>query len=190
MRPKPPFPVLARSLCALALSATALGGCATQLDNPDQYTNPYGGNAGAGGSSAGTSGSGGTGGSNAAGTSNGGTDSGSGVCDAPTLVFQVDGMQGGCNGGTCHTPANVATFPPDLISPNPETRLLDVVSNSAFCPGKTYIDTTNIDNSLILQVIQPNPPCAVQMPFNLTPLTPEKIQCVRDWVQSVIAADQ
>jgi hypothetical protein len=180
MRKKPAFSVRAHSQQALAILFTAaLCGCATELDNPEAYVNPFGGNGGASGSA--------NGGTSGGGTANGGGGSGGApaTCDAPTLVFQVDGMQGGCNGAACHVQGGA--FPPDLVSADVADRLVDVPSEGQFCSGQLLIDSQNIENSLILKKLVADPECGDQMPFGLDPLSDEKAQCIRTWIQSVVA---
>jgi hypothetical protein len=178
MRTRFPF-----SLHALGVFfAATMCGCATELDNPELYASPFGGNGGSSGSSTGGTSNGGT--SNG-GTANGGTGGAPSSCDAPTLVFQVDGMQGGCNGAACHVPGG--SFPPDLVSVNVEDRLVDQPSTGQFCSDQLLIDSQNIENSLILKKIAANPECGDQMPFGLDPLSAEKVQCIRTWIQSVVA---
>jgi len=108
------------------------------------------------------------------------------VCDAPTTIFQVDGDQG-CNGAICHTAANMADYPPDLVSPDPGPRLKDVVSTSQGCAGRKYIDSANIENSLLLTKLVSPPICgAAAMPFAKPALLPQdKIDCIRSWITSI-----
>jgi hypothetical protein len=102
-------------------------------------------------------------------------------CDAPALVFQVADTQGGCNGSVCHA----GVFPPDLISEGVATRLLDM--NAILCPQATYIDSANIENSLILRKLGPSPPCGAQMPFLLPTIAADKLECIRGWISAVAA---
>jgi hypothetical protein len=100
-------------------------------------------------------------------------------------VFALDGAMGGCNGAACHIAANAATFPPDLISPGVEARVKDVASASLICTGQKYVDTTNIEASLLLTKLAASPSCGVQMPFGLSPLMQTQIDCIRSWAQSL-----
>jgi hypothetical protein len=105
-------------------------------------------------------------------------------CDAPTLVFQVADTQGGCNGSTCHA----GIFPPDLILEGVAGRLRD--APAALCPQVKYIDSANIENSLILTKLTATPTCGAPMPFNLPSLADDKVQCLRDWVAGVAQSGQ
>lgn len=109
-------------------------------------------------------------------------------CDAPELVFKVEGSLGGCNGGICHTPGTL--YPPDLISDGVVDRLLDVTSTTTSCAGSKYIDPANIAISLMLTKLSAVPSCGIQMPFAQPPLDAAKLDCIRSWVAGVTAALQ
>ncbi len=191
--------VLARLPVALALLVLGAA-CASKLDNPSAFHNPNttasggtGGTATGGGGAGGTTtGGGGTGGAGGTATGGGGTGgTAAAPCDAPTLVFMVDGPMGGCNGATCHIPTNSQVFPPDLITPGVAARVKDVASlATGSCPGRKYVDSANIENSLILKKLQTQTPptgCGLQMPFGLPMTSQDKIDCIRSWVTAVAA---
>jgi hypothetical protein len=188
-----------RSLPHLVCLAIALAlGCATELENPSAFN--LGGNTStAGGGSGGTSGGGSSGGGSGgtSGISGGGTGgtAGSGgteACDAPTMVFQVDNDANpgqGCAGAICHVAANAATYPPDLVSPGVAARVKDVPSATTAC-GATYkyIDSANIEDSLLLTKLTAGPACGSPMPFPTGGLAQDKIECIRSWVTSIAAS--
>jgi hypothetical protein len=162
------------------------------------------GNGGAGGSSgsgATNGGSGGTGSSGSAGSGNasgaGGSGSGqagtsgtggsggaqqqpAGNCpDDITLLFNRPSAQGGCADGGCHV-AN--GFPPDLVSPNVEMRLLNVASN---CQSRPYIGAA--DSFLLEKLEDSTPGCGgAQMPFlAVQNLSAADRQCIANWIDDV-----
>jgi hypothetical protein len=105
------------------------------------------------------------------------------------MVFQVDSDAGGegCSGAICHIAANATTYPPDLVSPGVEARLKNVASTTMACMGNKYIDSTNIEGSLLLKKLTATPGCGIQMPFAKPALSQAKIDCIRSWVTSVAA---
>jgi hypothetical protein len=144
----------------------------------------------------GTTAGGTTGGAGTTSVAGGGTTGGAGttgaagaagvVCDAPATIFAIDGDQG-CAGAICHIAANATMYPPDLVSPGVAERLKDVVSTTAGCNGRKYIDSTNIEASIMLTKLVNPPSCgAAAMPFAKPALLPQdKIDCIRSWITSV-----
>jgi hypothetical protein len=110
------------------------------------------------------------------------------ACDAPELVFKLQDTAGGCSGGSCHGGVNGVVFQPDLVSDGVATRLIGVVATGPSCAGHLYIDPTNIAASLILTKLISPPACGLQMPLGQSPLDQTKIDCVRSWIESVVAA--
>ncbi len=109
----------------------------------------------------------------------GGSGQASGGCpDDITVLFNRPATDGGCDGNGCHRPGGTG---PDLVSPNPEARLLDVQSK---CMGRPYIGA---DDSFLVDKISGAPPqCGLAMPF----LTPQSLsaadeQCIIQWVEEV-----
>ena len=184
-----PLPLLLVPLLALA--------CAAELEHPELYMDQTGGGSagaagtgGTGGGGGGTAGTGGTSGSGGTGGSGGTSGSaGAAACDAVTTLFLVVATQteAGCDGTICHHAGT--GFLPDLVTPNQASRLLDVpAAATGSCPGEVYIDTANIENSLMLKKLTATPGCGVQMPFALpeATLTPEEVECLRSWIASVV----
>lgn len=140
------------------------------------------GNAAQGGSGAAPVGAGGNAPiAGSAGDPSGGSGSGGGDCpDDITVLFDRPGGEGGCAGGGCHIPGGT---PPDLVSPNPEQRLVGVMS-SAVCGSVPYVSS---GGSLLEDKIVGSPPsCGSAMPF-LSPqaLNAEDEQCILDWIAEV-----
>jgi len=109
----------------------------------------------------------------------GGSGNAPGGCpDDITVLFKRPGSQGGCEGGGCHVPGGTR---PDLVSPNPEERLLNVAS---LCRSRPYIGP---DDSFLAEKISMGPPeCGGAMPF-ITPqaLSADEEQCILDWIDEV-----
>lgn len=134
---------------------------------------------------AGTSASvGGAGAPAGAGSGGGGVAAGGGATNADGCPTDISVLlnrpiaQGGCAGGLCHQPGGV---PPDLISPDPLSRLLNVPS--ANCNGMPYIGAT-VENSLIgLKITTPPPNCGIAMPFLMQEALSAKDEaCILAWV--------
>jgi hypothetical protein len=150
-----------------------------------------GSSSGTGGSSSGTGGSAsGTGGSASGGASGSGTagsgtagsgTSGSGstgaVCDAPTKVLQYYcGLGSGCHGPG----AALGDFGVDEAA---ALALVDKPTKNAAC-GK-YIDSANPEQSAVLLKLGDKPPCGAQMPFGGNPVSPEDVDCLTSWLDSL-----
>ncbi len=104
--------------------------------------------------------------------------SASGCPEDITLLFKRPLQQGGCQGAGCHIPGNTS---PDLTSPNPAERLLDVPS---LCNGRPYIGA---DDSFLVDKITGSPPeCGAPMPFAMPgALSAEDEGCILAWVDAV-----
>lgn len=145
-----------------------------------------GGSGGSGGGGVGGSGSaqatGGTGGSvpGTGGTGGATPPPPAGNCpDDITVLFNRPSAQGGCADGGCHTAGG---FPPDLVSPNVEMRLLNVASS---CQGRPFVGAN--DSFLLEKIEDAQPGCGgLQMPLAATQnLSASDKQCIADWVAEV-----
>jgi hypothetical protein len=150
-------------------------------------TTPSGGagtvpSGGAGGAAAGSGGAGVAQQGGSAGTpAAGGTGAVAGGCpDDITLLFNRPIEQGGCAGSLCHIPGVTA---PDLVSPNPEQRLVNQQSSGA-CGSRPYISPTE---SLLAEKIAGNPPpCGLAMPFLMpAALSADDEACILAWIDQV-----
>jgi hypothetical protein len=103
--------------------------------------------------------------------------SGGGCPDDITLLFNRPIEQGGCGGGACHVPGATA---PDLVSPNPELRLVGVTSQ---CEQRPYIGP---DDSFLAEKIAGAPECGLAMPFFMPQaLTADDEACILAWIDEV-----
>lgn len=137
---------------------------------------PVAGNGG--GLPAGSSGAppvgGGAGGTPAAG---GGGTTDNGCPTDITVLFNRPIGEGGCAGGLCHQPN---ATPPDLVSPDPLTRLLNVAST---CNGLPYIGATPEQSFLQLKITTPPQGCGQAMPFlQQETLNADDEACILDWI--------
>jgi predicted CxxxxCH...CXXCH cytochrome family protein len=103
---------------------------------------------------------------------------GGGCPEDITMLFNRPIQQGGCSGVGCHSPGNTS---PDLISPNPAERLLNVTSR---CNGRPYIGA---DDSFIKDKLTNVPPeCGYPMPFNMPEaLSASDEACILGWIAQV-----
>jgi hypothetical protein len=108
---------------------------------------------------------------------------GSGGCPEDiTVLFNRPIEQGGCAGGACHIPGATR---PDLVSPNPEDRLLNVQS---MCNGMAYIGASASaeDSLLAAKVTTPPNGCGLAMPFFMPQaLGEEDRACILAWVDEI-----
>jgi len=161
--------------------SSAVAGSANAGNNGGPATPPAA--SGAGGAGGGGNASAPTGGNAAAPTGGGGTPpaagSAGGCPDDITVLFNRPLSDGGCAGAGCHV-ADQGTSP-DLVSPNPETRLVDVMSQ---CNGRPYIGAD--DSFLADKISGERPECGAPMPFlSADLLTDEDRQCILDWIDEV-----
>ena len=103
---------------------------------------------------------------------------GAGGCpDDITVLFNRPAEQGGCGGGACHVPGATA---PDLVSPNPELRLVDVTSQ---CNQRPYIGA---GDSFLGEKIAGVPECGLAMPFFMPQaLSADDEACILAWIDEV-----
>lgn len=103
---------------------------------------------------------------------------GAGGCpDDITVLFNRPAEEGGCGGGACHVPGATA---PDLVSPNPETRLVGVTSA---CQQRPYIGQ---GDSFLAEKISGAPECGLAMPFFMPQaLNADDEACILAWIDEV-----
>ena len=64
--------------------------------------------------------------------------------------------------------------------------LVDHPANTAACASRPLIDSTAVEDSVMLQVLEPNPPCSSPMPFPLGGLSQDQKDCIRAWAESLV----
>lgn len=94
----------------------------------------------------------------------------------PDIVQQLFVMR--CAGSICHEGAEPAAGL-DLISPNVESRLVDVEGRD--CSG-LLVDPVLPETSLLYQKLLPLPDCGSPMPIGKPALTGFELECVREWI--------
>jgi hypothetical protein len=114
----------------------------------------------------------------AAGTS---SPPGSGGCPQDiTVLFNRPATQGGCADGPCHVPGGTR---PDLVSPNPEDRLLNVQS---MCNAIPYIGSSADDSLLAAKITTPPRDCGFAMPYLMPQaLSAEDRACILEWIDEI-----
>ena len=97
----------------------------------------------------------------------------------------------------CHLAANAVTngggF--DMTTAGWEKKLIgngppDSAPKTNMCKGKNlvYLEAgTQPAVGLFIQKVKPNPPCGVQMPMLLAPLSSDEIACIQQWSNNVVA---
>jgi hypothetical protein len=161
-----------RCVALSVIAGASLAGCPGSLDNPGQYSEGVGdGSAGTGGSGDGSGGSGG-----------GTAQCNIAAADVPEQLIRMK-----CATSSCHDASNPAGEL-DLFSAGVEGRLLDQDST---CPGEVLVDTTNPENSFLLEKVNSaTPACGGErMPLGSS-LPPEEIACVRDWINLMVGGGQ
>lgn len=89
-------------------------------------------------------------------------------------------------GGDCHGAAEPEAGL-DLVSPGAGARLVGQASVQEACEGLVIVDPSG-DNSLLVDKLGDAPPCGARMPFGATKLDAAEVECVRRWVDEVVAA--
>jgi hypothetical protein len=100
----------------------------------------------------------------------------------PGLVEQV--FQAQC--GTCHsgpTPEGAL----DLAGPGVGDRVMGITSGTALCEGLLLVDPAG-GSHLLLDKLSENPPCGGRMPFGQAALPGTAVECVRRWIDEMVAA--
>ena len=95
----------------------------------------------------------------------------------------------------CHTTVTAPAFAGfDMMTPGWETRLVGAATpvtapQSSLCRalGRVYLNRTLPATGLFLDKLKPNPPCGVQMPMALAPLSVDELDCVQRWANNVVA---
>jgi hypothetical protein len=99
--------------------------------------------------------------------------------DDITQLFDRPSNEGGCRGPGCHLPGGTS---PDLVSPNPGERLLNVTSN---CNGRPYLGAE--DSFLVEKLTNDSPECGAPMPFLMPEnLSAEDEACILAWIEEVV----
>ncbi len=88
--------------------------------------------------------------------------------------------------GECHAGAEPEAGL-DLVTPGAAQRVLAAPSTQETCEGLVLVDPTG-ENSLLVEKLGVAPPCGARMPFGEAGLDPAEIECVRRWVDEVVAA--
>jgi hypothetical protein len=152
-----------------------LAGCPGQLEGPFP---PPGSSSGTGGDSSGSGGSGtGTGGTSGSGGSSG-TGGTVAACDAPTKIFKAT-----CGTSSCHDPGATA---PDLITAPVQNALIGKKATQEACAGMNFVDPSGPVSGSVLMKRLMGGTCGLQMPLVPPYLTPDQIQCVSEWLTSVL----
>ena len=88
--------------------------------------------------------------------------------------------------GECHTGAEPEAAL-DLVSPGAAQRLVGQASVQEECGGLMIVDPGG-ENSLLVDKLGDSPPCGARMPFGQNKLDAAEVECVRRWVDEVVAA--
>ena len=88
--------------------------------------------------------------------------------------------------GECHAGAEPEAGL-DLVTPGAGQRLMGAPSVQEACEGLSIVDPGG-ENSLLVDKLSDSPPCGARMPFGQTKLDAAEVECVRRWVDEVVAA--
>lgn len=106
---------------------------------------------------------------------------GSAVCEG-TDVEEL--FQGSCGGAGCHGATDPAADL-DLVSPNVESRLVNVSSIAVGCEDRELVMPGDAEASYLLAKVDGDVDiCGSRMPFGRT-LDPRDIDCIRLWVEDL-----
>jgi hypothetical protein len=73
------------------------------------------------------------------------------------------------------------------VSPGAAQRMVGATSVQESCAGLMIVDPGG-ENSLLVEKLGDAPPCGARMPFGETKLDAAEVECVRRWVDEVVAA--
>lgn len=114
-----------------------------------------------------------------------GTDAGPAPCPV-SVEDETHPFRTSCVSGTCHDPQKPAGAL-DLLSPNPEDRMIGIASAHPFCKHRLLIDPANPASSFLLEKIsRSDPECGGRMPFGPAPLTEASVACLQKWITTVL----
>jgi hypothetical protein len=68
--------------------------------------------------------------------------------------------------------------------------LVDQPANTPECAPRLLIDSSTIGESLILELLDPSPPCSSPMPFPTGGLSQDERDCIRAWAESLAQAEE
>lgn len=95
-----------------------------------------------------------------------------------------------CGNPACHGAGEGPAADLDLVSPGVADRLVGVEAGAeGQCVGRVRVDPNDVDGSLLLEKLEPDPSCGDRMPLLIEPLSAEEIACVRDWVRELAPED-
>ncbi len=105
-----------------------------------------------------------------------------GDCDIGALMALPEN---GCTNAGCHGARFQGGL--DLVSPGVAQRLAGALSQTDACNGQPLVDATNVDNSLLLRLIDPDrfaaAPCGAMMPLGrATGVSAKTLSCFEGWV--------
>jgi len=106
-----------------------------------------------------------------------GTDTGQGGCSSAQVLAIFTASCGSCHGATSPTDGL------DLVSANLGVRLANKASVG--CTGKVIVDPGNAASSYLLDKLQGDATCGVQMPKGKPALDATSINCVADWIDGL-----
>ncbi len=136
----------------------------------------------------------GAGGSGSGGSGGGGSDGGvlPPGCATTAAVFSAHSCT-----TVCHTVAGASAFGGfDMVTAGWEKKLIggmppaQTMANMNKCGGMNlvYLKTgLQPAQGLFIDKLKPNPPCGVQMPQALQPLTDTEMTCVQNWANNIVA---
>ena len=109
------------------------------------------------------------------------------TCD-PIGVSAQERMATRCATDFCHSAetslASLNLDPPDIAA-----RVYGVPSTT--CSGRLIIDPERPEESFLLNILSESPDCdRPRMPIAGTPFTEDEVQCVTEWIEALVAADQ
>jgi hypothetical protein len=95
----------------------------------------------------------------------------------------------GCHLSTSGSPAQ-ANLDLSASALGDGRQLVNAPAQGSFCahsssPPPVIIDPDHPENSLLYDKLQAKPVCGPEMPYARPPLSPDKQQCILDWIKSV-----
>lgn len=105
-----------------------------------------------------------------------------GITNAYDELVQPSCAIAGCHGG--------GTMQGGLSLEGDLGMLVDQPANTPACAPRLLIDSSTIGQSLILELLDPSPPCSSPMPFPTGGLSQDEMDCIRAWAESLAQAEE
>lgn len=105
-----------------------------------------------------------------------------GIVDARTELIDPTCAVAGCHGE--------GSMQGGLSLEGDLTVLVDQPANTVSCDGLLLVDASTVADSLMVTILDDDPPCSSPMPFPTGGLTADERACIETWARALVAASE